>query len=125
MHHRNEDGFIGDSPFDIAGVNQAILIYREIGYPESLSPQKPACLYHRVVLDGGSNQVVPLILVGESYTLYGKVIRFGPSTRKDDFVIPGTDELRNLNPRLLYSFFCLLAIGIGARRVAKSIGEVW
>ena len=77
-----------------------------------------------MVLDGASYDMIPLELIGESHTLYSKVICLSAAAGKYDFFILSTNKISHLNPCLLDSSFCLLPIGIDAGRVTKGISKI-
>src|SRR4030042_45714 len=77
-----------------------------------------------MMLNRGGNDVIPHMLIGVSYSLYGKVICLCPSAGEDDLITLGTDKSCNLFPCLLYSSLRFLSKGVNARRIAKGIAEI-
>ena len=78
-----------------------------------------------MMLDGTSNDVVPVRLPGVSYALYGKVICLSPTAGKDNLLAPSTDKGSNFVPRRFYSSLCLLPKGVNAGGVAKTVIKIW
>src|SRR3990170_4416003 len=58
MHHRNQNGFVGDSLFDIVRVHQTLLIHLEVGNGSAPLLQELAGLQYSMVFDGAGDNVI-------------------------------------------------------------------
>ena len=76
-----------------------------------------------MVLNGGGDDVIPLMFVSIGNALQREIIRLSSSTGKNNLLATGANKFRSLRSSLLYCSFCLLPIRIHARRIAECIGK--
>ena len=64
VHHADEDGVFVDALGQCRDVHDAVCGHRAVGHPEALALQSFAGVKDRVMLDGGSDDVIALVTQG-------------------------------------------------------------
>lgn len=84
VHDRHEDGIGPEGAPHVVGVDQAAGIHRHMGDLAAVLLQIFHGLQHRVVLDGGSDQMATFLLVGIGGAQYRPVVGFSAPAREVD-----------------------------------------
>src|SRR5262245_12264269 len=81
MHDRDQRSFRTNRPSYVFGIDEPVLGYGEPCYRDALFLQVLARVHHRMMLNGGGNDVPTF----GCDTADRKVIRLGSTTHEDDF----------------------------------------
>ncbi len=123
-HHRDEDGPVGDRVLDVARVNAAELVDREIGDPAALLLERPAGVENRVVLDRGGDDMVPALPEGCRHPLDRPVVSLTAAGGKGDLLRLRPKGRRNPGPGLFHALPGRMGKPVERRGVAKIPGEI-
>ncbi len=125
IHDGNQYRFRSDRGFQRFGINQALLIYRQVGNACTALLQLLAGIQYCFVLGGTGNNMVALYCIQFKYTFQRQVTTFGRSGCKDHFLFRGADQPGYLFACLLHRFIGNPAIRMGfAGGIAKLLAEV-
>ncbi len=84
VHDRDQDGLVGDRLADIVRVDEAVGVDGQIGNLDASLLEELGGVQHRVVLDGGGDDVVALLLAGKADPKQGLVVGLGSAAGEDD-----------------------------------------
>ncbi len=124
VHDGNDDGFAGNRPAYVIGVNHTVPIHRQVGYLEPLSFQEVAGFQNGVVLNSRGDDMVALAIAGINGAFQRGVIRLGTAAGEDNFLIVGAQERRYAGSCFLNGFSGVLPADIDTGRISKRIGKV-
>jgi hypothetical protein len=86
--------------------------------------QKPGGIEHRMVLDGGDNEVPALFQIGQGGAFNGQVVGLGPTRGEDNAVGRGANEFGHPGPLFLDGIFNGGRQIINRRRVGEPLLKV-
>ncbi len=123
-HHRDEHRRLGDRLLDVARIDPAERIDREIRDPVTLLLERPAGVEDGMVLDRGCDDMVPAPPEGCRHPLDRPVVGLRASGGEEDLLRLRPDRYSNPPPRLLNRLPRLTGEGVDRRGVPEPLREV-
>ncbi len=124
VHDRDQDGVGPDGLAHVLGIHQAAAVHRDLGELPAALLQILHGLEHRVVLDGGGDEVLALLLLRVGSAEDGPVVGLGAAAGEVDLVRFGADDAGDGLPGLLHGARRTQSQAVDGRRVAVILGEV-
>ena len=118
VHDRDENRLLGDRLTNIIGIDEAGGVYGEIGQLEAVVFEELRGVQDSVMLDGGGDYVIALLLIRQADSDEGLVVGLSAAAGEDDLFRQRANQCGDLLTRALHALARRLARGMEARRVA-------
>ncbi len=123
VHDRDEDRLRRQDLFERFQVDQPRPVHGNGAHSESHGLKMPADLCDGRMLDGGGDNMAPVIPPGESGALDGMVVGFRSAAGENNFDGIAIEKIGRLAPGLFDGLSGFDAVSMGTGRISKVIGE--